>query len=141
MNEYAKTVGATSTCFIEPTGLAPQNVSTAREYAIITREIFKNPLIQKITVTPKYKFTTLNTKKAHVMSNTNNFIRDGIFATTNNLKVTGSKTGYLDQYNLMTRVQGADGEQVIAVDFGAASKMQSLAETQELIQYGIRKLK
>jgi D-alanyl-D-alanine carboxypeptidase len=57
------------------------------------------------------------------------------------LKVTGSKTGYLDQYNLMTRVTGAKGEQVIAVDFGATSKIQSLAETEELIQYGIRKLK
>jgi D-alanyl-D-alanine carboxypeptidase len=92
-------------------------------------------------VAPKYKFTTINTKKAHVMSNTNNFIRDGVFAAANNLKVTGSKTGYLDQYNLMTRVLGPKGEAVIAVDFGAATKMQSLAETQELIQYGIRKIK
>jgi D-alanyl-D-alanine carboxypeptidase len=140
MNSYAASIGATSTHFIEPTGLSSQNVSTVREYAIITKEIFKTPLIQQITVTPKYTFTTINTKKKHTLSNTNNFIRDGVFAAANNLKVTGSKTGYLDQYNLMTRVTGAKGEQVIAVDFGATTKLQSLAETQELLQYGLRKL-
>ncbi|MDD5527649.1 MAG: RlpA-like double-psi beta-barrel domain-containing protein [Patescibacteria group bacterium] len=141
MNTYAAAIGATSTHFIEPTGLSPQNVSTAREYAIITREIFKNPVIQKISVTPKYSFTTINTKKKHTLTNTNNFIRDGVFAAANNLKVTGSKTGYLDQYNLMTRVAGPKGEALIAVDFGATTKMQSLAEIQELIQYGLRKIK
>jgi D-alanyl-D-alanine carboxypeptidase len=140
MNDYAISVGATSTHFIEPTGLAPQNVSTAREYAIMTREIFKTPLIQKITVAPKYSFTTINTKKKHTLINTNNFIRDGVFAAANNLKVTGSKTGYLDQYNLMTRVTGAKGQAVIAVDFGAITKLQNIAEIQELLQYGVRKV-
>jgi D-alanyl-D-alanine carboxypeptidase len=141
MNEYAAQVGATSTHFVEPTGLSPQNVSTAREYAIMIREIFKNPVIQKISVTPKYTFTTINTKKAHTMSNTNNFIRDGVFAAANNLKVTGSKTGYLDKYNLMTRTAAAGGQALIAVDLGADTKLQSLEETKELIQYGMRKIK
>jgi serine-type D-Ala-D-Ala endopeptidase (penicillin-binding protein 7) len=140
MNAYVASIGATSTHFAEPTGLSPLNVSTAKEYAIITREIFKNPIIQKISVTPKYSFTTINTKKKHTLTNSNNFIRDGVFAATNDLKVTGSKTGYLDQYNLMTRVQGAKGEEVIAVDFGATTKMQSLAEVEELIQYGIKEM-
>ncbi|MDD4902007.1 MAG: RlpA-like double-psi beta-barrel domain-containing protein [Patescibacteria group bacterium] len=140
MNAYVASIGATSTHFIEPTGLSPANVSTAREYAIIIREIFKNPVIQKISVAPRYSFVTINTKKKHTLTNTNNFIRDGVFAAVNNLKVTGSKTGYLDQYNLMTRVTGSAGEELIAVDFGATTKIQSLAETQELIQYGIRKL-
>jgi len=74
------------------------------------------------------------------MSNTNNFIRDGVFAASNNLKVTGSKTGYLDKYNLMTRTHGPNGEDLVAVDFGADTKIQSLEETKELIQYGMRKI-
>jgi D-alanyl-D-alanine carboxypeptidase len=141
MNEYAVSVGATSTHFAEPTGLSTQNVSTAREYAIMIKEIFKNPVIQKISVTPKYKFITINTKKPHTMSNTNNFIRDGVFAAANNLKVTGSKTGYLDKYNLMTRTAAPGGQSLIAVDFGADTKLQSLEETKELLQYGMRKMK
>jgi serine-type D-Ala-D-Ala endopeptidase (penicillin-binding protein 7) len=141
MNTFAASVGATSTHFAEPTGLSPQNVSTAREYALLTKQIFKNPIVEKISTTAKYKFSTINTKKAHVMSNTNNFIRDGVFAAVNNLKITGSKTGYLDQYNLMTRAAGANGEKVIAVDMGATSKLQSLEETKELIKYGMIKIR
>jgi D-alanyl-D-alanine carboxypeptidase len=140
MNEFAASAGATSTHFIEPTGLSQDNVSTAREYALLTGEIFKNPVIQNISITPKYKFSTINTKKLHTMSNTNNFIRDGVFAASNNLKVTGSKTGYLDKYNLMTRTHGPNGEDLVAVDFGADTKIQSLEETKELIQYGMRKI-
>jgi serine-type D-Ala-D-Ala endopeptidase (penicillin-binding protein 7) len=141
MNDFAASVGATSTHFVEPTGLSPQNVSTAHEYALLTREIFKNPLVEKISTTAKYKFATINTKKAHTMSNTNNFIRDGVFAAVNNLKITGSKTGYLDIYNLMTRATGANGEKVVAVDLGATTKLQSLEETKELIQYGMIKIR
>jgi serine-type D-Ala-D-Ala endopeptidase (penicillin-binding protein 7) len=140
MNSFATSVGASSTHFVEPTGLSSQNVSSPRDYAIITKEVFKNSLIEKVSVTPKYVFTTINTKKTHTLTNTNNFIRDGVFAAANNLKITGSKTGYLDQYNLMTRVAGANGEKVIAIDFGATTKAQSLMETQELLQYGLKLL-
>jgi D-alanyl-D-alanine carboxypeptidase len=141
MNDYAASIGALSTRFIEPTGLAQENVSTAKDYALITGEIFKNPLIEKISVTPRYKFSTINTKISHTLSNTNNFIRDGVFAAANNLKITGSKTGYLDKYNLMTRTAGANGEKIIVVTLGADSKLQSLEETKELIQYGMIKIK
>jgi D-alanyl-D-alanine endopeptidase (penicillin-binding protein 7) len=141
MNSYAAAIGATSTHFVEPTGLSPQNVSTAREYAIITRDVFKNPVIQKISVTPKYIFTTINTKKKHTLVNTNEFIRDGVFAASNDLKITGSKTGYLDKYNLMTRVAGDKNEEVIAVDFGADTRLETFSDIQELIQYGMMKIK
>lgn len=141
MNSYVASVGATSTHFIEPTGLSPQNVSTAREYAIISRDVFRNPIIQKISTTPKYVFATINTKKKHTLTNTNSFIRDGVFAASNNLKITGSKTGYLDKHNLMTRVAGAQGQEVIAVDFGADTGMETLKDIQELIQYGMRESK
>lgn len=141
MNEFAVSVGAVNTRFVEPSGLSTENVSTAKEYAKLTAEIFKNSVIQSMSVVPKYSFTTINTKKAHVMSNTNNFIRDGVFAATNNLKVTGSKTGYLDKYNLMTRTHSPDGEDLVAINLGALTKIQSLEETKELLQYGMRKMK
>jgi len=142
MNETAASFGATSTKFIEPTGLSPENVSTARDYAIITKEVFKNTVIEKISSAPKYTFKTKNTKKTHTLYSTNDFIRDGLFAAYNNLKITGSKTGYLNeaQENLMTRATGAQGEKVIAVVLGAASKSQVLEEVEELLIYGIRQV-
>ena len=47
MNETVRLWGANSTSFEEPTGLSPNNVSSASDYAIITKEVFKHPIIQK----------------------------------------------------------------------------------------------
>ncbi|MBI4779437.1 serine hydrolase [Candidatus Falkowbacteria bacterium] len=65
MNQAVADWGALATHFIEPTGLAPENVSSAFDYAIITKEVYTHPIIQKASVMYQYKFTTINTKKAH----------------------------------------------------------------------------
>ncbi len=136
MNQTVLNWGASSTHFIEPTGLSPQNVSSALDYAIITKEVFTNPIIQKASVMPSYKFTTLNTKKLHGFNNTDQLIN------TSNLIITGSKTGYLDEalYCLMIRAKDVSGRQIIAVTFGAPSREVSFAETEELVKYALKKL-
>ncbi len=143
MNDFAKAAGAKDTYFFEPSGLSPQNVSTAADYAIMIKEIFKNPLMEKISVTPEYEFYTINTKERHKLINTNYFIRDGLFASSNNLKITGSKTGYLDEalYCLAVRATGNKGEKVLVVSLGISDKILSFEEVKELIKYGITKIK
>jgi D-alanyl-D-alanine carboxypeptidase len=142
MNEVAKSLGALNTNFVEPTGLSPENVSTAEDYAIIAKEASKNSLIEKISATPKYTFKTINTKKVHTLYNTNDFLRDGLFAAYNDLTISGSKTGYLNEagYNLMTRAQGLNGEKVLAIVMGAVTKNQATEEIKELLRYGIRQI-
>ncbi len=142
MNEFAAEVGASGTKFVEPTGLSFENVSTARDYAIMVREVFKNPLIQKMSVMPKYTFNTINTKKPHTLYNTNVFLREGLFALENRLEITGSKTGYLDEalYCLMTRVSGPSGEKLTVVNLGAPTGKDSSEEVKELISYGLKKV-
>lgn len=142
MNDFAAKVGATGTKFVEPTGLAFQNVSTARDYAIMIKEVFNNPVIQKISTAPKYTFHTINTKKPHTLYNTNSFLREGLFALENKLQITGSKTGYLDEalYCLMTRVSGPNGEKLTVVNLGASSGVNSSEEVKELISYGLKKI-
>lgn len=142
MNETVKTWGALKTKFFEPTGLSPENITTALDYAIITREVFKNPIIEKASITGSYKFTTIDTKRDIKINNTNTFIRDNFFASTNNLKITGSKTGYLDEalYCLMTRATGQNGEKVIAVNLGSSSREESQEEIKELLRYGISQI-
>lgn len=142
MNDFAKKQGAQNTNFIEPTGLSPKNVSSAKDYAIIIKEVFSNPLIEKISVTPKYEFYTLNTREYHRLINTNYFIRSDFFATTNNLKITGSKTGYLDEalHCLVTRADGPGGKKVLVISLGAPDKNTSFEEVKELIKYGIKKI-
>lgn len=136
MNETVKNWGAVSTSFVEPTGLAPENVSSVSDYAIITKEVFKNPIIQKASTMREYKFSTINTEKPHKVRNTNKII------AKDNFNVTGSKTGYLDEagYCLMMRAKAPTGEQVIVVTLGAETRDISFNETDELMRYGLRKI-
>lgn len=136
MNDTVKDWGATSTSFIEPTGLSPKNVSSPLDYAIITKEVFSNPLIKKISTTVKYTFKTVNTKKTHTLTNTNQLLRSGTYP------IVGSKTGYLDEagYCLMTRVQTANGN-LIAVNFGSQNKAANFSDNEQLIRYGLRLIK
>jgi len=136
MNETVKNWGATSTYFIEPTGLSPQNVSSPFDYAIITKEVFTNPLLKKISTMEKYTFKTINTKKSHTLKNTNKLIQ------TKTYSVTGSKTGYLDEagYCLMTRVKIDQGN-LIAINFGSKSSAENFFDNEQLLRYGLRLLK
>ncbi|MFA5163558.1 MAG: RlpA-like double-psi beta-barrel domain-containing protein [Patescibacteria group bacterium] len=133
MNDWVKKIGANHTIFIEPTGLAPQNMSSPLDYAIITKEAFKNATLQKISTTWKYQFSTRNTKKKHSLTNTNRLL------DLSKYKFLGSKTGYLDEagYCLMTRVATPKGN-LIVVNFKATSSQKSFADNEQLINFGSR---
>jgi len=137
MNQAAADWGAAATRFVEPTGLAPANVSSALDYAIITKQLYANPLIEKASTMPVYAFTTLNTKKSHKIKNTDQLL------AVSDLNITGSKTGFLDeaQYCLMARVKDKSGNQLIAVTLGTASRQASFDETEELLKYGLKAIK
>ncbi|KKR91693.1 MAG: Penicillin-binding protein [Candidatus Falkowbacteria bacterium GW2011_GWA2_41_14] len=134
MNDLAANWSASSTHFIEPTGLSPENVSSALDYAIISKEVFAHPIIQKASAMHKYKFATLNTKKPHTIVNTDKLLE------ISSLNITGSKTGYLDEagYCLMVRAADDKDRSVIAVVMGASSRDKSFAETEELLKYGLK---
>ena len=137
MNQEVANWGAVSTHFIEPTGLAPENVSSALDYAIITKEVYTHPIIQKASVMYKYKFITLNTKKAHTITNTDKLLQ------VSSLNITGSKTGYLDeaQYCLMARAKNNSGKQIIVVTMGVDTRQNSFDETELLLKYALKKMK
>jgi len=136
MNAYASAVGATATSFEEPTGLSPKNVSSASDYAIMTSRILEHPIMEKVSKMRSYTFYTINTKKRHYITNSNSLI------TVGNLKITGSKTGYLDEagYCLMTKARSSDGDEIIAVTLGSPDKASSFNETKNLLYYGFRQI-
>ncbi|MBU4217076.1 serine hydrolase [Candidatus Parcubacteria bacterium] len=132
MNKYVKSIGANSSYFIEPTGLAPQNVSSVQDYVVITKAVMKNATIKKVSTATSYEFFTKNTKKYHRLVNTNRLV------TGNKYDITGSKTGYLVEagYCLMSRVS-YNGDSVIVVTFGAEDRSTSFYETEKLIKYSL----
>ena len=136
MNADVEKWGASSTHFIEPTGLSAKNVSSPLDYAIITKEVFTDSLLKTISATLRYSFTTINTKKKHTLTNTNQLLQKNTYT------IVGSKTGYLDEagHCLMTRVATPQGN-IIAVNFGSTSKANNFLDNEQLIRYGLRLLK
>ncbi len=136
MNDTVRGWGTNSTHFVEPTGLSPDNMSSPLDYAIITKEVFSNPLIKKISSTYRYEFYTVNTKKYHRLTNTNKLLK------SNKYPIIGSKTGYLDEagYCLMTRIKTDQGN-LIVVNLGSKSKAENFLDNEQLIRYGQKIIK
>ena len=137
MNDLVYNWGASSTRFVEPTGLAPENVSSCLDYAIITNEVYKHPILNKASIAGEYSFNTINKDVRHRLKNTNSLFK------LNKYNITGSKTGYLNEagYCLMTRVKAANGDNLIIVTLGADSRARSFSETEDLIRFGLWQVK
>lgn len=131
MNESAVRWGATTAHFDDPAGLSPKNTSSARDFALLAREAFRNPIIQKATTTKVYTFSTINTKKAHRIKNTNPIVVSG------SLELIGSKTGFLYEagYCLVTRMK-SQGRNIIAIALGDSNRGRNFTESATLMQYG-----
>ncbi|MFH0840872.1 MAG: RlpA-like double-psi beta-barrel domain-containing protein [bacterium] len=129
MNSIVKEWGTTSTHFIEPTGLSTENVSSAKDYAIISREAMQGILAQ-ISATPEYSFKTINTNKDYKLVNTNWLVRE------HRPEIIGSKTGYLieSKHCLMNVVQVQD-QKYFLVTLGVVNKNDSFADMNDLIKY------
>jgi len=135
MNENAKLWGAVNTLFVEPTGLSPDNVSSPYDYAIMMKEVLKNSLIEKISTTKSYSFSTINTKITHRINNTNQLVKNSSH------NIIGSKTGYLHESGncLMTKIKTEKGN-MIFVNFGSPSRDASFSDNEQLIRYGLSQL-
>jgi len=91
MNEKAKILKMTHTYFYEPTGLNPQNKSTAEDLAILTDYFFKIDNFKKISQMKSISFPIFNKTQTHYLyfKNTNELL-------DNFISVYG-KTGYLEE--------------------------------------------
>lgn len=86
MNETARELGLRNTSFEEPTGLSPNNRSTAREITRIAAEAYRYPKIREYSTTPNIEVPT-QAGLIQVRS-TNRLIREG------NWDIGLQKTGY-----------------------------------------------
>lgn len=130
MNSLVKDLGAENTYFKEPTGLSTENVSSALDYAIITKKALEDPVIKKIAGTKSYTFTTLNTKRKHNLYSTNYWLRYDI------MPFNASKTGYLHEAGNCLFVSIPYGDKnLIAVILGASSREESLFASKDIFSF------
>jgi rare lipoprotein A len=133
MNSYVKEVGAKNTVFIEPTGLSFKNVSSVKDYAIISKEVFKNEFLNDVSSTKYYSFKTSNTNKEFKLYNTNKSL------SKNTYNIEGSKTGYLHEsgYCLTTKV--VQGEKsLIVINLNSDSREEREIDNEKLAKYGFK---
>lgn len=94
MNEQAKKFGLTQTHFVDPTGLDPKNISTAREVAALARVAFSIPEIRDTTQKSIY-YLTIKNKKPRLIKNTNLFT--GNTPNNKSFVILGGKTGHIEE--------------------------------------------
>ncbi len=131
MNEKALELGMTQTVFEEPTGLSPNNVSTASDIAILLYEALGEKKIRDTLKRREHTLYSNERKKRHGMWNTNWMLLGWI---PNNLNMHGGKTGYIDAsgYNFTTRVSNEDGIILDIVILGANQHEARFTEARDI---------
>jgi D-alanyl-D-alanine endopeptidase (penicillin-binding protein 7) len=93
MNAKAQLLGMSSTRFHDPTGLNPDNISTARDLAIMIDAAMNYPLIRKASTTKQIKVRPFRKSKAMEYKVTNRLLRNN----NHNWTIYLSKTGYTNE--------------------------------------------
>lgn len=133
MNEKAKELKLYKTYFEDATGLSNNNVSTAKEVAIMTAKAFENELIADLAQRYTYDFETKNGRVKNL--NSTNELLIGF----NDLKIDGrvisGKTGYniLAGYCLALKFSNGDGKRFISVVLNSKSIKDRFRDSEKII--------
>jgi D-alanyl-D-alanine endopeptidase (penicillin-binding protein 7) len=136
MNEQAQKLDLINTHFEDSTGLSVNNVSTAREVALLAQEAFRYPEIRQATTKSEYIFTTQGGRLKKIIST------DYLLGQENkqNIKVLAGKTGYTDQagYCFVGLLQKENKTPLIAVVLNSSDKNERFLEGEQLIDWAFR---
>lgn len=138
MNAKAKELKLTQTTFVDPSGIDPKNVTTARDMSRLAMTAFNQEKIRQPATTGRYRFTIRNTGEVKEIKTTNDLL---IGKDYEQLYVTGGKTGFLyeSEYNLAVRLKpmGAKGGDrlLMVVVFGSASRDASFKSASALANW------
>lgn len=129
MNALADNLGLVSTHFIEPSGLDAGNVSTAYEYALLSKAAFENFEMLTLATTKTYSFNSSVTG-THNIKTTNSLLHSDLY-------LTGGKTGYTDEagHCLMIQAKNDQGHQIIVVVMGEPTSSDRFTDTYALAQW------
>jgi len=140
MNAKAKSVGATSSVFFDPSGMNAKNMTTAKDMARIARAAFRVERIVRAAQSGTYTFMLANSTKSHTIKNTN-----APLLNDPDIYLVGGKTGYLPEskYNYAAQLAPmtgdpktkAIGKDVIVVVLGANSTDAAMASTKRLAEW------
>ncbi|MCX6785733.1 MAG: serine hydrolase [Candidatus Komeilibacteria bacterium] len=130
MNAKAAELGMNDSTFTEPTGLDPQNVSTAADIIKLARAAFARPEIRQATVSEEYNLKVLNNGRTYTFKNTDKLL-------AGYLDIQAGKTGYLDEagYCLVSEVLNSGGHGALISVLGSATDADRFQDLKALAQW------
>ncbi|OGL87148.1 hypothetical protein A3I40_02955 [Candidatus Uhrbacteria bacterium RIFCSPLOWO2_02_FULL_48_12] len=135
MNQRALEFGLVSTKFVEPTGLLPDNVSTAREFAVIARAALFEPRISEALSLPSTDIK-VNGESRKIFSSDQQFksFRD---ARRDGWAYVTGKTGHLDEagYNVALLARQDNGVEILAVLLGSSTLENRVVAADKLLAW------
>ena len=140
MNQRAQQLGMTSTVFHSVHGLPPtagheHDVTTARDFALLCRELLKHPDTLRYTATRERAFRP-NDPKHMVLMRTHNHLLGAVEG------VDGLKTGYTTEAGYSIAVTAKrNGHRVIAIVLGSTDRKVRDEKATELVAKGFNALK
>lgn len=136
MNNTARSLGMSSTYFIEPTGLSSQNVSSPHDLARLLRATAQRPLIHRYSTDDEYQVDVAN--RTQLFRNTNLLVRKPDW----DIKV--SKTGYINEAGeclvMMARINGRDVAIVLLDSQGKYSRIGDAVRLRRILQNDVAML-
>jgi D-alanyl-D-alanine endopeptidase (penicillin-binding protein 7) len=130
MNEKALELGLESTSFVDPSGLNPDNVSSAYDLSRLISFAASDDRISPIMRTPEYQVST--NRRTFTIHSTNRLVRGG------EVEVMGGKTGFISKagYCLATLLHLPESNHNVAVVvLGATSNNGRFWETRHLFNW------
>ncbi len=129
MNEKALELGLESTSFADPSGLNPDNVSSAYDLSRLISFAAADDRIAPIMRTAEYQVST--NRRTFTIHSTNRLVRVG------DVDVMGGKTGFISKagYCLATLLRLPQGNPVAVVVLGATSNNGRFWETRHLFNW------
>jgi serine-type D-Ala-D-Ala endopeptidase (penicillin-binding protein 7) len=91
MNAKAKQIGLLAARFVDPTGLAPGNVASPQDLALLVAEAAKHPQIREFSTAPELYVTLPDSGKQIGFNNTNALVKN------QDWNIGVSKTGYINE--------------------------------------------
>lgn len=133
MNEKARSLGLLQTNFIDPVGLSNDNLSTAREVALLAQAALSKKEINQAVSTEKTEFSTVAGAIKTIESTDvllNNF-------SDENIKILGGKTGYteLAGYCFVAKFVDASQHEIISVVLKTPTENERFKQTAKLVRW------
>lgn len=125
MNAKSRLIGMSQSRFVDPTGLSPQNQSSAKDLATLASVAYERPVIRDLSVSPSYEVASGN--RVVQYHNTNRLVHHPEW------EIGLQKTGYISEAGRCLVMQAKiAGRQLIMVFLDSAGKLTRIADAERV---------